>query len=104
VRSEVSCLRQQSLAWPAERKRLADEIEAVRTKLREQTEADILLVSMRIQHRILSGEKPTKDDPDVMRQQMLSNQLDQMRNMSNVCGQSGIYSPLGAFLGSLGGR
>lgn len=67
---------------------------AAEGKVRAQTEADLMLVSVKIIANILKGEKPTQDD--LLRQSALNQQMGALNNYSPYSG-SGL-----SFLGTLG--
>lgn len=51
--------------------KLNKSLQDIKARLREQNEADLLLVSERIRSRILAGEKVKADDPQVVNQNLL---------------------------------
>lgn len=69
--------------------------EELKGKLREQNEADLLMTSMQIVHRLTAGEK--KDSPTVMG--LLQQQAAMQQNMAMAQGMAG---GLGGILGNLG--
>lgn len=71
------------------------ELSEVKGKLREQTDADLLLVSARIIQATLRGEKPNSED--VVRQQQLSALQQSLRPYDYYSGQANM-----GMLGGLG--
>lgn len=65
-------------------------IDELLPKLREQAEADLLLVSLRIVDRVGRGEKVKKDDPDVNMQSAYHQQL------------AGLQAQMGQYRGGYG--
>ena len=66
-------------ALDAANKKLKD----LKKLVREQTEADLLLVSKQIEKRILEGKKIKKEDPIIHQQNFLQQQLGRMNEMEN---------------------
>jgi hypothetical protein len=78
------------------------EKDALQSKIREQNEADLLLVSMRITQRILAGEKKEALTSDLYAQQQLMAMSGQYQNPYGSFGQSsglGLHSLFGAMAG-----
>jgi hypothetical protein len=77
---------------------LRAERDSLHAKVREQNEADLLLVSMQIQQKILGGEKKENLAGEVALQQRLVAQQSAMQNLNPYHG--GLFgSPLGQYGG-----
>lgn len=97
-RDKYEQLRKPSEKLIEEHAALKREIDDVRSKLRNQTEAELALVSVKILLACVNGERPK--DEEVARQLGLQNQLSQM-NLAQSNARFG-YPSLGIF-GGIGG-
>lgn len=75
-------------------KNLRNELDALKAKLREQTDADLLLVSARIAVTILRGQKPAASDM-ALQQNLLAQQAALASPYNQSPGYAGLLQGLG---------
>ena len=78
------------------KQKVETDLEEIKTKVREQTDADLMLVSARIIMDTLKGKKPAPSDLNLQR-----SLLAQQQAMGSFGQES--YYPYGGLLGGLGG-
>jgi len=84
----------QTKHYETERK-LREQLRETTGKVREQTDADLLLISERLREKIVAGEKPTS--AEVAEQQRLIGQRNSLQQQQMALSNTGYgYSTLGA--------
>lgn len=88
---------------------LRTELRQTKEKLREQTDADLLLISQRITAKILEGDKPERDEIAeqqrlMAQRQSLAAQLGSANQMALYNGSAGLYGLSGILGGAFGFR